>query len=136
MLDLLLLRHAKSSWAEANQPDIDRPLNARGRKAASLIGGALVSRNLLPGLVLCSPAQRTRETWAIAAHEFPSRPPLKIVDELYDFGDGSALLKAIITHGAAATPLLLIAHNPAIQHLALSLTSGDSSKLRRRMDEK
>jgi phosphohistidine phosphatase len=35
---LLLLRHAKSSWDDPALPDHDRPLAGRGRKAAKLIG--------------------------------------------------------------------------------------------------
>jgi len=38
---LLLLRHAKSSWDDPALADCDRPLAARGRKAAKLIGAHL-----------------------------------------------------------------------------------------------
>ena len=34
MLNLMLLRHAKSSWAETGQTDLDRPLNKRAEWAA------------------------------------------------------------------------------------------------------
>ena len=32
MRRLILMRHAKSSWAEPGQRDLDRPLNKRGRR--------------------------------------------------------------------------------------------------------
>ena len=38
MKTLTLLRHAKSSWDDPVARDFDRPLNARGRKAARAIG--------------------------------------------------------------------------------------------------
>ena len=61
---LILTRHAKSSWDDPDTPDIDRPLNARGRAAARELGDFLASRDLEPEEVLCSTALRTRETWA------------------------------------------------------------------------
>ena len=33
MRRLILMRHAKSSWADPSQRDLDRPLNKRGRRA-------------------------------------------------------------------------------------------------------
>lgn len=136
MFELLLLRHAKSSWADPGQSDVDRPLNARGREAAKLVGKTIATQGMLPGRVLCSPAARTRETWDIARHELPARPPAVIVDTLYDFGNGDALLEAIKLHGGTFSRLLVVAHNPAIQNLALRLTGTGSTKLRRRLAEK
>ncbi|MBM3347761.1 MAG: histidine phosphatase family protein, partial [Betaproteobacteria bacterium] len=66
---LLLLRHAKSSWAEVGQADHERPLNPRGRKAATLIGQVLRGQGLIPDLVLLSTAGRTVETWERLAAE-------------------------------------------------------------------
>ena len=34
MRRLILMRHAKSSWADPSQRDLDRPLNKRGRRSA------------------------------------------------------------------------------------------------------
>ena len=51
-LRLILTRHAKSSWDDPTLADHDRPLNARGIRAAGLIGGWLASRGDVPGEVL------------------------------------------------------------------------------------
>ena len=61
---LLLLRHAKSSWDDPSLADHDRPLSKRGRKAAASMRAAIVSRALVPDLALVSTARRTRETFA------------------------------------------------------------------------
>ena len=37
MRRLMLLRHAKSDWSDPDMRDIDRPLNARGFKAARTV---------------------------------------------------------------------------------------------------
>lgn len=136
MFELLLLRHAKSSLADAGQADIDRPLNARGIAAAGAMGRAIAAQGLMPALVLCSPARRARETWDKVAGELPAQPPARIIDDLYDFGDGRSLLQVIGRHGEAAPRLLVVAHNPAIHGLALALVGHGNPKLRRRLGEK
>src|SRR5450755_3200012 len=55
---LFLLRHAKSSWDDPTLGDYDRPLAARGRKAAKLIGAYLRREEVQICLVLCSSARR------------------------------------------------------------------------------
>src|SRR5438477_578170 len=52
MKRLLLMRHAKSSWADASLADFDRPLNERGLKAAPLVGRFMRRRRLRPDLIL------------------------------------------------------------------------------------
>ena len=67
MLELLLLRHAKSRWDEPSVADHDRDLAPRGRKAASRMGELLREQDLVPDLVLCSTARRAEHTWQLAA---------------------------------------------------------------------
>lgn len=132
---LLLLRHAKAVIGEAGIDDFDRPLAERGRKAAQAMGRYMAGHGLVPDLVLCSPARRTRETWEIAARELPGTQT-QFVEQLYDFGDGEALLDAIRQHGGKAKRLLLVTHNPATQALSLSLSGSGEKALRRQMAEK
>jgi phosphohistidine phosphatase len=132
---LLLLRHAKAVIGEGGMRDIDRPLAPRGEKAAKLMGRYMAEHDLIPGLVLCSPARRTRQTWEIAAAELP-KVETRIVDTLYDFGDGQALLSVIRQQGGSAKRLLLVTHNPATQNLALSLAGSGDKALRQQMMEK
>ena len=90
MLNLMLLRHAKSSLADAGQEDADRSLNDRGRCAVKAVGHYMASNDLVPQLVLCSPATRAKETWGLVAGQLMTAPALHIVPEIYDFGDGKA----------------------------------------------
>ena len=82
MLNLAVLRHAKSSWAEAGQADFDRPLAPRGLAAAPVMGRHMLEIGLRPGLVLCSPAARTRETAALALAAFGADQPRLLFDKL------------------------------------------------------
>src|SRR6478736_5181348 len=107
---LLLLRHAKAVIGEGME-DFDRPLAVRGEQAAQAIGRYMAEHDLVPDLVLCSPARRTSQTWEIAARELPETE-VHLVNALYDFGDGEALLNVIREQGGKAKRLLLVTHNP------------------------
>ncbi|MFO1133366.1 MAG: histidine phosphatase family protein [Hyphomicrobiales bacterium] len=131
---LLLLRHAKAVIGEGME-DFDRPLALRGEQAAQTIGRYLAQHGLVPDLVLCSPARRTSQTWEIVARELPEAE-VHLVEALYDFGDGEALLQVIREQGGGARRLLLVTHNPATQNLALALTGTGDRLLRRQMLEK
>ena len=91
MLRLMLLRHAKSSWDEPGIPDRDRPLSARGRRAAALMAMEIVSRGLLPDRILCSPARRTRETLAALVPHLADETRIAITGELYEPSSGDYL---------------------------------------------
>ena len=62
MKELLIMRHAKSSWDMPYNTDYERPLNKRGRKAAPRMGEFLADRDLLPDLIVSSPAVRAKQT--------------------------------------------------------------------------
>eukprot|EP00271_Cylindrocystis_brebissonii_P018709 TRINITY_DN5428_c0_g1_i1.p1 TRINITY_DN5428_c0_g1~~TRINITY_DN5428_c0_g1_i1.p1 ORF type:complete len:313 (+),score=11.89 TRINITY_DN5428_c0_g1_i1:320-1258(+) len=59
---LILLRHAKSSWADPSLRDHDRPLSNRGLRAAANIAKHLLALDWVPSLILCSDSLRTRQT--------------------------------------------------------------------------
>lgn len=127
---LFLLRHAKSSRDDASLPDIERPLSERGRNAAPAIGREMHRLGLIPDLVLCSPARRAQETWALVSAAWPQKPPVLTIDALYDFGDGAALAAEIRAHGGNAPALMIVGHNPALENLARHLAHAGDESLR------
>jgi phosphohistidine phosphatase len=125
MLELILMRHAKSDWSDKALGDFDRTLSKRGKTDAPRMGRALARRGVIPGKVLCSPARRTRDTLNFVLEEMAASPSVVYDETLYTFGDGVAYFERLRmeNHGA---PLMLMGHNPSVQNLALSLcTSGD-----------
>jgi phosphohistidine phosphatase len=112
---LVLLRHAKSSWADPDVPDHDRPLNARGRDAAARVGRHLRHEGPHPDLVLCSSAERTRQT--LQRLELPERVEVVIEDQLYG-APAHSLLTRIRQVPPGHGTVLVIAHNPGIEDLA------------------
>jgi phosphohistidine phosphatase len=124
------MRHAKSSWSDKALEDRERPLSARGRRAAPRMGAALVERDVIPDLILCSPAKRTRQTLELAVAAMQAKPPVALSDSLYTFGDGAAYLSLINKQPAKARILMLIGHNPSLAALAERLAgSGNEHAL-------
>ena len=58
---LILLRHGKSDWSEPVS-DFQRPIKPRGFREASKVGAWLKEQDILPQLIVSSPARRARET--------------------------------------------------------------------------
>ena len=110
---LLLMRHAKSSWADPGLDDHERPLNARGRDAAPRIARVLVENDLVPGLILVSSSVRTRETVDLMLPEIGD-VPVKVVKDLYH-ASAMTILEVIHAHGGGADPLLVVGHNPGME---------------------
>src|SRR5882724_5597277 len=90
---LVLLRHAKSSWADSEVDDHQRPLNVRGRHAARLLAGHFAGQTP-PDLILCSSALRTRQTLESIAAALAHPPRISIEDGLY-LASAAALRKRI-----------------------------------------
>jgi phosphohistidine phosphatase len=119
MRQLLLLRHAKSSWDDATVPDRDRPLNARGRRAALVMRQAMRDLGLAPDVVLVSTARRTQETLE-ALEPWDDAPLIEPMDSLY-LANPIQLIAALHAVAETVRSVLLIAHNPGLHDLAVSL---------------
>lgn len=119
MRTVLLLRHAKSSWADPGMADADRPLAPRGRRAAAKIAEHLRGHEP-PAQVLCSSARRTRETLDLIAPALGDGCERLIEDGLYG-ASASELLERLRRVPDSVASVLVIAHNPAIHDLAATL---------------
>ncbi|MBZ9795954.1 SixA phosphatase family protein [Mesorhizobium sp. ES1-4] len=136
MRQLLLLRHAKSSWDDPGLDDFDRPLAERGLKAARLIGRELAARDWLPDLALVSPALRTRDTWRLVAAELPVHPRVALAEALYD-ASAADILSQIRQADPSSGCLLVLGHNPGLEDLAKQLAGpGSEAKARKKLEEK
>jgi phosphohistidine phosphatase len=108
---LLLMRHAKSSWADASMSDHERPLNSRGEKAAVAMGAALHARGYAPNIIWSSDAKRTRETAMRLIRAMPGAQTVNFVSDFYHASIGDVLRVC----GHATEPdgaLMLLGHNP------------------------
>lgn len=125
MHQLLLLRHAKSSWEDAATPDRDRPLNARGRRSAAAMRQAMRGFGLTPDLILVSTAKRTLETMD-ALEPWDDTPLVEPMDDLY-LASEARLLATLSTVTETVRTVLLIGHNPGLHALAAALADPRAS---------
>lgn len=134
---LLLLRHAKSSWDDVSLADFDRPLSPRGLKAAPRMGAEIARRGWLPDRTLVSPAARTRQTFTLASGQWPHPlPPAYEAQSLYEASAETILAQAQETPGSVDR-LLIVGHNPCLEDFACKLAGPNSSnKALRQMTEK
>ena len=117
---MFLMRHAKSSWDDPQLADQDRPLTSRGRKAAARMGEYMRDAGLRPSIVLCTSALRARQTLELLRPALPKETTVKVEPRLYTAGS-KELQTRIRRLSPAATSVLVIGHNPAIQDLVLGL---------------
>ena len=59
---IIIVRHAKAAIAENFGNDFDRPLTSQGKADAEAMGKQLKKNEILPDLIISSPAKRTRQT--------------------------------------------------------------------------
>ena len=121
---LLLMRHAKSDWAEPGLADADRPLNKRGRRDAPRMAEWLAETGSVPDMILCSSAERTRETVELMNEIWPNRVPVYTSRDLY-LAAPETILRVIQSDGGDVARLMIVAHNPGLAAL-VSRVSGQS----------
>lgn len=113
MKRLILMRHAKSDWSAGQQNDHDRVLNARGRQSAEALGGWLKTEGVLPDQILCSDAQRTRETLHLL--DLPQGIDTTFTRALY-LATHNEMLGEL--RQATGDTVLMVGHNPGISIVA------------------
>jgi phosphohistidine phosphatase len=131
MPTLFVLRHAKSSWNNASMADHDRPLNARGRRAAELLAAHIGALDPPPALVLASTARRVRETIDPLLARLPAGAEVLIEDDLYGAAAPDVVVR--LRRVPDATPsVLVVAHNPGLEDLVRGVgTAGDPELIER-----
>ncbi|NCP11081.1 MAG: histidine phosphatase family protein [Sphingomonadales bacterium] len=136
MKRLTLLRHAKSGWDDPSLPDFERALNARGRRAALVVGKHAQQRALGFDWVVASPAVRVRETLDIFLAELDPPTPDPVWDRRAYLASAATLLDIVRETPADVRHLLLAGHNPGMEELALLLAQGQRDPVYAEVAEK
>ena len=100
--------------------DFDRPLDARGVEDACLVGEAMRAEDLVPDVVLCSPARRCVETCDIVTGYFPTDIRTDFIDDLYSRGH-NRYIESLGDQDART--LLLVGHNPMMEDTTSALAN-------------
>lgn len=117
MRQLILIRHAKSSWSNPSLDDFDRPLNKRGKRDAPFMAKLLSEKKIYPDIIISSPAKRTKLT----AFEFAERLGIGSDDiqwnnKLY-LASLTTLLKILKQLDNNIKTVFLVGHNPGLTDL-------------------
>lgn len=123
MHEILIARHAKSSWKYKKLEDSERPLNKRGKRNAHDMGKRLATRNCIPDLILSSPTQRSLFTGLIiGSHLGISERIIRLDSRIYNGGvaDLLALLREIPETNQR---IMLIGHHKSIPLLFSTLST-------------
>ncbi len=125
-----LLRHAKAVAHGSTPTDAERPLEPRGHQAAAKMAAHIASSGVRPALVLCSPAQRTRQTLEGVIGALGD-VEVRYEDGVYDALD-TELLQLMNRLDPEIDSVMLVGHNPGITNLAVRLAgSGEAEAMER-----
>lgn len=120
---LFLVRHAKSSWIQPGLLDFDRTLNLRGQQDAPEMGRRLKEKNVVPQIVLCSPARRAVQTLDLM-NKVMNIPSDSIFMQKRIYEASPETLLNLIQHlDDAYDSAMLVGHNPSMTWLASQLSN-------------
>ena len=124
-LELILVRHAKSSWKDASLRDEERPLNKRGRRDGSEMGRRLAAAGQHPERIVTSTAVRAKTTaWALG-HELGIPESAIELDERLYLASVPRWLEVMKGWSDQQHKQLACGHNPGITDLVLALSGTD-----------
>ena len=119
---LFLIRHAKSSWGDPALSDLERPLNARGKKDAPEIAKRLTEKKIKIDTFVSSPAKRAKQTSKHFAKEFDLKKKDIILEpKLYEAGEEN-FYEVVESLKNKWDNVAIFSHNPGITAFANSLT--------------
>jgi phosphohistidine phosphatase len=125
--ELLLLRHGKSDW-DAGVEDFYRPLKDRGKRGAQRVGVWLAGQELIPDLIISSPAERALVTAREACKAMGRNERVIQQDKRIYAADVDELLAVLGECQQKLARVMLVGHNPGLEELLLWLT-GDTVAL-------
>jgi phosphohistidine phosphatase len=124
---LTILRHAKSGWDAPVDRDFDRPINARGRRGAVLMGEYWAKSGWPLDWIIASPAVRVTET----LDHFQPAAGLADLEPHWErrvyLASAATLLDVVREAGALGDHLMLVGHNPGLEDLAMMLVPYDTA---------
>lgn len=126
MKRLFLLRHAKAGFATSDRA---RPLTKHGTKEALWLGQYLKAAHMMPDHILCSDAERTKETLSLLLEAGEIKIPAHIQDDLY-LASAQLMSNQIQRLKSDINSAMIIGHNPGIAILFQQLASKSAIKKR------
>jgi phosphohistidine phosphatase len=122
MKQLLIIRHAKSSWDFTALSDFDRQLNERGHNNAPMMAKRLLDKHVTIDAFVSSTAVRalTTATYFAKTYQLTAETIVRL-DELYN-ASSNTILKVVSSLHQKIDTAALFAHNPGVTDFANTLT--------------
>ena len=121
----MLMRHGKSRWDGSWKTDHERPLAARGMRAAAQMGRFLSDTGHQPTTVVSSIAERAAETARLAAESGQWDCEVVLDPRLYG-GGTDAVLEVVRAFDPTVECALVVGHNPTWAETTSLLLGGAS----------
>jgi|APSaa5957512576_1039674.scaffolds.fasta_scaffold00538_9 phosphohistidine phosphatase len=116
------MRHAHAKMGEGIN-DFDRELSQTGIDEANFIGDELNAKKVVVDKIISSSAKRAKKTAELIVEKCSNSKTLDLKDYLY-LAEIDVLFEEIQNLPEQCKTVLLVAHNPGISELAISLLSG------------
>lgn len=114
MKQLYIIRHAKSSWGDFSLPDIERPLNERGKTDAPAMAKRLLDKKINLDAFVSSPAKRAKKTCSLFCTEYDVKEKdIIIIEKLYA-APAATFFEVINELDNKYKRVAIFSHNPGI----------------------
>ncbi len=117
MKTLIIVRHGKSDWSN-DVDDIDRPLKNRGVNDAYTMANRLANMNIIPEMIISSPATRALSTAIIFAREMKIHTSKININETLYFSGIDEILNEIYIIDNKVSSIMIFGHNPTFTNFA------------------
>jgi len=121
---LYVVRHAKSSWGDANAADFDRTLNDRGKRDAPVMAKRLKDRDVQIDHFISSPAKRAKSTCKAFCKVYGyDEKDIQFIDALYH-APVDTFKRVVASIDDSHASVAIFSHNPGITEFVNTLVPG------------
>ena len=124
---LLVLRHAKAQQTFTGD-DHARTLTERGQRQSRQVGRWLLESGPWPESAVVSDAMRTRQTFVWISDQLGEKSVTPYMDDRLYLASSRTMCSVINETPETVQTLLVVAHMPGVQDLAMELASVDSDE--------
>lgn len=118
---ILFMRHGKAEELDNFNDDFERQLTERGKLDIADVAKRILAENIIPGIIITSPAIRTQQTAESIKKELGVQNELLIDMDLY-CAPASDYLRA--ASKSKESVILIVGHNPEMARLAMHYSNG------------
>ncbi|PLY04612.1 MAG: phosphoglycerate mutase [Arcobacter sp.] len=119
MKTLYILRHAQKDESKPEQYDYDIELTQKGEENSKLLGEKLKSKNILPDLIVSSPAIRARKTAENVSEKIGYTKSVMYNEVIYQ-AFLHEIVESITYTFDTVDSLMIVGHNPSLSALAIT----------------